>query len=122
MNNPKESFAVRVIYNRSRNPPILSGENIFGCLENNYEKYDLTKISLINAFIDIPVSERTLVFSLYKNRTDMNLDQNMIPESEWSNYIISTTDEHKVYLKISYSDPSKTCASYSIINLKLKDY
>ncbi len=122
MNNLKESFAVRVIYNRSRNPPILNGESIYGCLERNFEKYDLTKISLINAFINIPVNERALIFNLYKNQTDMNLDQNIIPESEWRNYIVNPDYEHKIYLKISFSDASKKCVSYSIINLKLKDY
>ncbi|MDM1297901.1 T9SS type B sorting domain-containing protein [Empedobacter falsenii] len=118
MNNPRESFAVRVIYNRSRNPSSLNGEAIYGCLEGNFEKYDLTK----NQFIESYIETGYLNFSFYKNQTDMNLDQNMIPESEWSNYIISTTDEHKVYLKISFNDSSKKCVSYSTINLKLKDY
>ena len=120
-NNPK-FFTVEVTYIRSRNPPSLSGEVLEGCLENNFEKYDLTNISLIKAFIDVPIDERVLLFSLYKSRIEMELDQNKIEDSEWRNYIINPTDHHKVYLRISFKDSDKKCISYSVIDLKLKDY
>lgn len=122
LHNPIETFPVQVIYNRNRTPPGLNGESIFGCIEANYEKYDLTKISLIEAFINVPTDERILVFSLYKTQLDMTLDKNLIQESDWRNYLIHPTEDHKVYLKISFKDFSKQCVSYSVIELKLKDY
>lgn len=123
LHNPKQVLVVEVTYFRTRTPPNLTGEILDGCLDDsNKEKYDLSKVSLINAFINVPPDERTLVFSLYRSYNDMILNQNMIPEVEWKDYSINSNDEHKVYLRISFKDTTKRCISESVINLQLKDY
>ena len=120
LHNPKQVFVVEVTYFRTRT---LTGEILYGCLDDsNKEKYDLSKISLINAFINVPPDERILVFSLYRTYNDMILYQNMIPEVEWRDYSINVSDERKVYLRISLKDTTKRCISESVINLQLKDY